>query len=62
MSAPEHVQEQDAIGSRVKVWRTARGEPQFEVSVREETSEQELWRIRDLAVRAYRDLEREFAR
>lgn len=61
LSAPEHVQEQDPIGSRVKLTRNAKGEPQWEISVREGSSEEEITRIRGLAVAAYRELEREFA-
>lgn len=62
MSAPEHVQETDAIGSRIKVTRNAKGEPQWEISVREGIDAGELMRLRKLAVSEYRALEDELSR
>lgn len=50
------------IGSKVKVTRNAKGEPQWEVSVREGVTEAEMTRLRTLAVTQYQALARELAR
>lgn len=53
MSGAEHEQPQQR--SRVKIGETAKRDPQIEVSVVEGTPEEELERIRKLAVKAFRD-------
>jgi hypothetical protein len=61
VSTQEH-REPFEIGSKIKVTRNAKGEPQWEISVREDVEPGELDRLRKIAVDQYRALEQEFGR
>ena len=63
MSTPEQqVIAPVEIGSKVKVTRNAKGDPQWEITVREDVEPGEVERLRDIAVSNYRALEQELAK
>ena len=60
----QHYEGQDPVEARskVKVTRNAKGDPQWEVSIVEGADENEIQRLRTIAVDTWRALARDLAR
>jgi hypothetical protein len=61
MSELEQDQEQERGPGRVSIWRTAKGDPRWKVTASVGLDDAELERALAQAVRADRELEREYA-